>query len=262
MLRTLALAALCAASSSGAPALDVVLSYYREDPVCVRNYMDSIRRWAPDARFFVYSKGDVHDFVTHRLDNVGREGDTYARHIVAQFGQLADHVIFSQACPTIRWGAGDGLTQEERALRAIDAEIRSLFHRSSGFINLGHAVPGSCEGDPPTHPMPRVRELHAMTHLYNLCPPSFWVPLAGQFLVSRSRVHRNPVAFYRFLVDMLNPPTNHFSMLDVELVAEGERERLGALQVGNNANYFLFQLERSWGIIFDCIRPLNETHNC
>jgi hypothetical protein len=253
-------ALLCIARAAGTT-LDVVLSYYQEDPECVRLYMADIARWVPketEIHFFVYSKGDMHDFVTHTLDNIGREGDVYARHIASQFGRLADHVLFSQACPSF---FGPDLPE---ARLAIESEIRGSFRHASGFVALGPVVPGSCDGDPPVHPMPRVRELHAMTHLYSLCPPAFWVYLSGQFIVSRARIHRNPVAFYKFLIDMLNQPLDHFSMRDVELVTRsyGERERLASYQEGQNTNYFSFQLERSWGIIFDCIRPLNETHNC
>lgn len=132
----------------------------------------------------------------------------------------------------------------------------------SGFVALGPVAHGSCDGDTPTHPMTRMRELYAMTHLYSLCPAPFWVYLSGQFIVSRARIHRNPVAFYQFLVEMLNPPGGHFLTADVDLVAGGERQRLLAFQAGNNANYFSFQLERSWGLIFDCVRPVESTHNC
>lgn len=60
-------------------------------------------------RIFLYVKGGTEIFAQarelkfaheiHEVPNIGREQETYLRHVVAHYERLPQHVLFSQASP-------------------------------------------------------------------------------------------------------------------------------------------------------------------
>jgi hypothetical protein len=68
--------------------LEIVLAQYNEDLTWASPY-NSVST--------VYCKGGACAEGSHRLENVGREGDTFLRHIVDNYDNLAKWTVFSQA---------------------------------------------------------------------------------------------------------------------------------------------------------------------
>jgi hypothetical protein len=131
----------------------VVLSYFDESEACVNNATSAIKQELPDfdVRLFVYGKGPGQQpaFVTHTLPNAGREGGTYLHHIIEHYAELADHVLFLQACPNprFRWiplpeeAAGVGNEDLHASLAAFREH-----HASVNVMNFGASEIGTCEG--------------------------------------------------------------------------------------------------------------------
>jgi hypothetical protein len=190
---------LCGSRSEfeGKRTVDVVLSYFSELDECVLNTTQAIREELASftVRLFVYSKNPSRKptFVTHTLPNEGREGATYLHHITSSFHDLADHVLFMQACPNprFRW-----IPAPLEAAAVGNSDLRSslaLFrakHASISVMNFGASEAGTCDGTSAYH-MPRLRELWGMTHHDAFCPSGYFMSfMGGQFLVSKLRSKR------------------------------------------------------------------------
>lgn len=83
--------------------IDVIIARYNEPLDWIPQMLEIL----PHANIFVYNKGnDDIDLITSasnvtikKLENIGREGETYARHIFENYDRLADMNIFLQADP-------------------------------------------------------------------------------------------------------------------------------------------------------------------
>lgn len=234
---------LCACACVGSHTVDVVLSIFREPQTCIDETVRTINSSLSgyELRYFLYRK----DGLPGSLENLGREGGTYLHHMITHYGDLGDHVLFTQACAHNPDNMQTRLTNE--------------FAITTHSLNLGGAEPGTCDGTV-AYPMPRLREIYAMTNHYDFCPDmEFLSYMGGQFIVSKSRIKRHPQKFYEFLDSMLKAPPNHFIHKDIELVRDaGNRDRIRETEQNDNANYFSFQLERAWSIIWDCMRASNS----
>lgn len=71
---------------------EVVISYYGEDLYWIKNIKSRYK-------FIVYNKTDVDVPHTIKLDNIGRETNTYFYHIINNYDNLSDWVFFSQGDP-------------------------------------------------------------------------------------------------------------------------------------------------------------------
>ena len=71
---------------------EVVISYYGEDLYWIKNIKSRYK-------FIVYNKTDVDVPHTIKLDNIGRETNTYFYHIINNYDNLSDWVFFSQGNP-------------------------------------------------------------------------------------------------------------------------------------------------------------------
>ena len=80
----------------GSPALELVVARHRERVEWTRNVPRTVR-------VSIYDKGgdlDERRFaVAARLENVGREAETYLRHILGRWDELADLTVFCQGHP-------------------------------------------------------------------------------------------------------------------------------------------------------------------
>jgi hypothetical protein len=76
--------------------MDIVVARYKENIGWI-THDPSIYK---DCRFFVYNKGPkIPNYPTIDIPNVGRETETYFRHIVENYDSLAEHTLFIQAEP-------------------------------------------------------------------------------------------------------------------------------------------------------------------
>jgi len=88
------------ATAASPPKVEVVVAHYNEDLAWLSEYEKA------GVNFRVYSKGKVHAGAM-ALKNVGRESQTYLKHIVDNYDRLADWTVFTQGAAP-KWGYRGG----------------------------------------------------------------------------------------------------------------------------------------------------------
>lgn len=235
---------------------DVVISHYNEDLDLVRHTLDQVRSELPGRprlNFMIYSKGPetpagqrLHELKREGLvdsiievPNWGREGETYLKHIVNHYSTLAPQTLFLQ--PHIAW--------DWVAL----PRLRSI-HPRDGFVSLGPYLNATCfpdgnEVDTNGMRFGRLPQIYA-SFTGDLCPATgFAITYAGQFLVSRQRIHRNPRWRYQSLLEYFDAPTEGSPKSWIWGPGEGWWDSTPSNPTFGHA------LERSWPSIFSCSRP-------
>lgn len=248
--------AMSASRATTAADIDVVISHYNEDLDLVRHTLDQLRSelpGRPKLNIMVYSKGPQTPAGEHLVElkreglidsiievpNLGREGETYLKHIVNHYSELAPQTLFLQ--PHIAW---DWVALPR--LRQI--------HPRDGFVSLGPYLnaTGTPEGgflDTNGQTFGRIPQIYA-SFTGELCPSSgFAITYAGQFLVSRQRIHRNPRWRYQSLLEYFDAPIEG----DPKSWIWGPGEGWWNSEPSNPT--LGHALERSWPSIFSCNRP-------
>lgn len=128
--------------------MHIVIAMYQEDITEVKQYLQRLLSIpsvaATRPRIFIYVKGGppfvaqareagialAHDVV--ELPNIGREQESYLRHVIAHYDSLPQHVFFSQALPNY----------EDLVL----GRLQTLFGPRSGVLGLGLVAVCTCEG--------------------------------------------------------------------------------------------------------------------
>lgn len=83
--------------------IDIIIARYREDLA----WISQVQEILPQARIIVYNKGEddiesctsLENVTIKQVPNIGREGETYARHMHEQYDNLASINVFLQADP-------------------------------------------------------------------------------------------------------------------------------------------------------------------
>ncbi|KAI1111674.1 hypothetical protein F5Y14DRAFT_453770 [Nemania sp. NC0429] len=210
--------------------LDIVIAWY-DEPVeqVVRTAQLAIE--LPNiagrkVRTIVYNKGTQNEteledkfpiesgLVIRRLENVGREGDTYLSHVLGSEKDWASHTLFMQA--------------EPHDPSYLQARLADYFVRETGFLSLSHVrnFCTSCDACNDhsgwTEDGTVLRDIFARSNPYKTCE-NISLTYRGQFVVSSPRMKRANRELLRDLRSRLSSD-----------------ERFG------------FTLERSWGTVFQC----------
>ena len=98
-----------------------------------------------------------------------------------------------------------------------------------------------------------VGELYAMAQ-QQLCLGQFFAAMRGCFVVSRARVLQNPLAFYRYLLHLMEAPLDHPVHAPVHYPAYMDPSTQTAPALGH-------LLERSWAFIFRCNATTPDRHS-
>lgn len=212
--------------------LDIVIAWY-DEPVeqVVRTAqlaLDLPNIAGRKVRTIVYNKGTLNEteleaefpiqsgLVIRRLENAGREGDTYLSHVLDSEHNWASHTLFLQA--------------EPHDPGYLQARLEDYFVRETGFLSLSHVrnfCPScdSCNDHSGwTEDGTVLRDIFGRSNPYKTCQ-DISLTYRGQFVVSS---HRMKQANRDLLRDLRS-----------RLLSD---ERFG------------FTLERSWGTIFQCPR--------
>lgn len=73
--------------------MELVVARYKED-------LSWLKEVPSDIKIIVYNKGDpIHNIKHIQRPNVGREGETYAHHIISRYDSLPEVTIFTQGNP-------------------------------------------------------------------------------------------------------------------------------------------------------------------
>ncbi|GAA6062677.1 hypothetical protein JCM10212_002500 [Sporobolomyces blumeae] len=260
------------AYDSDGRSVDIVISYYNEDLNAVRDHLDAMRKlpFCADRkdRVVVYNKGEraegelrnelrLYDYdEVVPLENVGREGETYLKHILLHYNgtllddspssslplppslseplkhlrrhSLATHTFFLQ--PHLAW---DWVARKRLDLVSSD----------TGFAHLGPLIPGTCGRDDKVGV-----DFPLWTQLYNiftggLCPPGGQtMAWSGQFVVSKRRILANSYDKYAYVDGLMSAPLGHWI-----------HDMWGPNESGGPSNpAFGHSVERAWPAVFAC----------
>ncbi len=191
---------------------------------------------------YLYNKGNYHpsldNFKTIALPNVGRESHTYLTHIVENYDNLAEHVLFFQAhiddhkrLPFNEYFGFDGFIGKK-----VDLDIQSLQKRIPHFGKWKEMIRNGNMKLSDHTPYDFIKYLLGINIPDNIHKTKIvWSAL---FSVSREIIHRKPLHFYknalRYISHHVNPEEGHFfercwySMFHFPMI---EKKRAGYISI-------------------------------
>jgi hypothetical protein len=237
---------------SSALSLDMVISHYQEPLVAVQAFVSRAQAALTQVdtfRVFFNTQGTLNVSgvpaswtVTHLSPNRGTENHGYMHFLAHQKWETADFVWFSQAIP-------DHYMADKLWIRL------PLLTNRTGMLALALIDRCSCDecGGGSMGLRVRLREIYAMANRA-FCHGSWPAFYNGEFIVSKKRIQAQSEWLYRYLLEVLEAPADHFTHEDVKyyppaahLTSTPENPHLG------------YTLERSWNILFKCF---NATRCC
>lgn len=229
--------------------LDIVVSYYNENPQEVRKTLDDLIGLkvmeGKNVNVILYSKNDQlneakiqdaikPDEILH-LPNKGREGGTYLSHIIDRWDNLAKHTLFIQG--------------EMHEFGHAKNRLEDFFNDKTGVMSIGfgHARCKCSQCKDPfgtTNVWNRVPEIYSAIY-GELCPNTdILMSYTGQFVVSDKRIRGTPLHVYQHLKDVLESDLEHWI-----------HEDRHSMKDEPSAPSFGHTIERSWMIMFKCSDP-------
>ena len=168
----------------------IVVARYNENVEWTKNFVNVV----------VYNKGnpmsdDIHHFV---LNNVGREGHTYYKHIYDNYDNLADYTIFLQANPFDH--SPNIISILNNYVNNIDLSIDFDF-LSECVLDCNLAGCHFHQG------LPLIETYEKLFGERNE-NMDFLFGSGAQFIVSKKKILQRPKEFYLKIVEMLNKDIN------------------------------------------------------
>jgi hypothetical protein len=152
----------------------IVVAKYKEDISWTKN-LENV---------FVYDKSDDPVEGAIARPNVGREAETFMWHILQNYDNLPDHLIFLQGCPFPH------MTHKLIKTDNLPAFIKA--YQTEGVV-YEHA--GAC-------PNLEVKKYYEYL-LDEKCPDYLYFAGGAQYSVPRQAILSRPKSFYKKLIDML-----------------------------------------------------------
>jgi hypothetical protein len=234
---------------------EIVISRYAEPGAEVAQVLNSLLAAesvrAVHARVTIYNKNtDTLEFERdllanlisevnvscYALENIGREADTYLRHILTNWDNLANHTLFAQA-------------ELDGSLSTIVEWIDTFFIPRTGFLQLSYEGRmcadcehcGSWTDDPAV-----IFDLYSLANPEKQCRNLVWT-YRGQFIVSSGRVRANGKDMYEHLLRKLIDPESqmHSPEYTESTWHSFQKDSL-------NEPVFGFTVERFWGVLMQC----------
>ena len=171
--------------------LCIVVARYNEDLMWTKPFLNVI----------IYNKGTPmpDDFNQKYLNNVGREGHTYYKHIYDNYDNLTDYIIFLQGnpfdhSPNIMYNLNKYVTNTDLS---IDFEFLSE--------KIIHCNLSGCIHHPGYLPL-----IETYEKLFNIRKNfmDFQFGAGAQFIVSKRKILQRPKEFYLKIVKMLENNIN------------------------------------------------------
>ena len=174
--------------------LKFVVARYNEDI----SWVPSLLSRFPNSKCTVYNKGDfIEDHLSYNvivLDNMGRETETYLRHIIDNYEHIDDAVIFLQGHPFDH--CPDLFNSVERAVEKLA--------NGSGFENIGSQIIEIKDGIPTFH-LEIKQELfdtHQDLKIGDF-PCKFSFSAGAMFLVRHDIISNKELDFYKHCITMV-----------------------------------------------------------
>ena len=185
---------------------DVVIARYNED---IEYWVELCKQYK-HINFKMFNKGPTIDapgmqnFHIYNLENVGREGHTYARYIIDNYASLSDYILFSQGNPLdlvsdsyLRWSL-EHFTVKFAELSKIYAlcHIEKVCNEyTSGLWDISPAFPEIFESKS-ENSLEYIRSQileNKKEFLHEICikqnvPKLFFYNIGANFIVSKDRV--------------------------------------------------------------------------
>ncbi|TGO59864.1 hypothetical protein BCON_0040g00070 [Botryotinia convoluta] len=225
----------------------IVVSMYDEDPVSFKTMLASIKSTTflktIHPKVIIYTKKPLSDLtalrnstgldIVQQLENLGREGGTYLRHIVTNWDNLAQQTMFVQA--------------HAHNMRELIPRIDNYLVENTGMPNLGFAgVLCNCQDCSDRwgweNQWGMVPSLYKRLHHDETCEEPVLLSYKGQFVASANRLRGIPFGIYEELLAAITSTTGW-----------SHNETI----IGNNldrpdAPYFGYTIERLWNLLLQC----------
>jgi hypothetical protein len=169
--------------------------------IVVARYTEDIK-WISDPNSLIYNKGPpLHtDLPVVNLPNVGRESDTYLTHIIENYDNLDEYIVFLQGNP---FDHSPNLMRDLTCLikRIESGETLIYENLSNAFLDCNIS---GCQHHP------NLPLLSCYNRLFgsSIKEKSFKFSAGAQFLVSREAIHRHPLIFYNRAKEMVDYTIN------------------------------------------------------
>jgi hypothetical protein len=165
--------------------------------IVVARYNEEIEWTKQFPNVIIYNKGSELQN-TIPLQNVGREGHTYYKHICDNYHSLDEYTIFLQ---------GNPFDHSPNVISKISKYINTPRLDVDFEFLSGLVYNCNLSGCPYHHGLPLVDTYeklfgHRLNHM------EFQFGAGAQFIVSRERILQRPIEFYQRIVDMLQNDIN------------------------------------------------------
>ncbi|KAF3905544.1 hypothetical protein AA313_de0204393 [Arthrobotrys entomopaga] len=235
--------------------LDIVIAHYEESLFHTYQILESILS-VPSVkersrRIFFYTKNKKYENSTAsipkamgftkviHLENIGREGDTYLRHILENYDNgLARHTMFIQADPHDPY--------------IFFKSLENYFFKDTGVLSLAPFRTCSCQegckvsGKAGT--FPRVSEIYRQAY-GRPCPRKpLLLTIRGQFIASRENIRMTSRKVYQSVLDKLTTLVGVDEDVAPWIKRYNIKDTLSSPMFG-------FSLEHSWMLLFHCNKP-------
>lgn len=169
----------------------IVVARYNENVEWTKNFLNVI----------VYNKGTPlsDDFNHVVLNNVGREGHTYYKHIYDNYDNLSDYIIFLQ---------GNPFDHSPNIISNLNKYINNK-ELSIDFEFLSERILNSNLKNCPHHPgLPLIKTYEKLFGRIINKNMNFIFGAGAQFIVSKKKILQRPKEFYLKIVEMLDKDIN------------------------------------------------------
>jgi len=224
------------------PLVHAVVTQHKEKSESLKKTLDTLASalsQSYDVRYFVFSKSNSSDQLktelidpkinnTNIIDriNIGRDVETNLHYIVQHYDSLPDLLIFSHA---------ETSSEFETSLKNLNS--------TTGYLSLSKSAASDCAIDYDSIPA-------EFTPLKKLIPKGFCkkdekvlMNSNGLFAVSKKRILKRPVDFYKLLLD---------------LSSKGQKANEKDTQESLDATPTLLDtIEQSWSLFFECHATAN-----
>jgi hypothetical protein len=165
--------------------MDVVMARYNEN---IKWIIDD-KSMGGNYKFIIYNKGDPIDYPCKDVPNVGRESETYFRHIVENYENLTPYTLFLQ---------GNPFDHSTTMLQTILPTIVGFFRSFNGKLRQFESDIIYERFGPETVHMKHYKSLFG-----DPVPPHLNFSSGCQWAVSRDLIRKHPKEFYEKLRQMI-----------------------------------------------------------
>jgi len=164
--------------------MKIIVSRYNEDIEWTKQFSEHI---------VLYNKGDDYIENAITLPNVGREGHTYFHYICENYDNLDDYTIFLQ---------GDPLPHAPDICSELHKLLNDPINIDFQYLNAEQITYNLLTG---CHRHPSINIANVYERLFNKPATNRYIIFCpgAQFIVSKERIRKRPVSFYKKIVDML-----------------------------------------------------------